>query len=50
MKNDKILLNIPPKLKISLKKVAMMERRSVTSLLLYIIDEKIKKSLNQDGN
>lgn len=41
MKNETILIRIEPATKIKLKKLANVERRSMTSLVLSLIDKKI---------
>jgi len=46
MKNETILLRIEPATKIKLMKLAEKERRSVTSLILSLIDKKIAEVEN----
>ena len=42
MRSDKLLLRIEPKTKKELSKIAKDERRSMTSLILSLIDQKIE--------
>ena len=44
LKNKTILLRIEPETKLKLLQVAKQQRRSMTSLILFLIDKKIQES------
>lgn len=46
MKNETILLRIEPTTKEKLSKLAESERRSMTSLILFLIDKRISEVEN----
>ena len=46
MKNKTILLRIEPKTKLKVIKLAEAERRSMTSLILFLLDKKIAEVEN----
>jgi len=46
MKNETILLKIEPKMKIKLMEICRRERRSMTAVILLLIDGKIQGEKN----
>lgn len=49
MKDETILLRINPETKEKVRKICSKERRSMTSLILLLIDEKIRRTDNGKG-
>ena len=47
---DTFLLRLEPEVKNKLKEIAETERRSITSLILLLVDKKISEVENADTN